>query len=425
MAVTVFSIIFLFAGSLLFGLVFYQVGSAVYVSVRDLKTRLARNSLSIELLKNQVRKEAEIYQKRKVNNELGWNNFRKFTVKRLDKEVDGVTSVYLYPHDEKPLPQFKPGQYLTFNLKIPGQSKPVVRCYSLSDWYNPEYYRISVKKVPPPRDVPDAPSGLASTYFNELVHEGEIIDVKAPGGAFHLEIHDTFPVVLIGGGIGITPVYTMLKSIVEQDPDREVWFFYGARNGSEHVYKENLQAIQKHYANVNINVVYSRPENSDKEGEDYQYSGHLSVDLMRKVLPSGNFKFYICGPPPMMNTIVSGLEEWGIPKEQINFEAFGPATVRKANKAEGEKSTQANGEVVFTRSEKTVAWDGSDSLLEFAENNDITLPSGCRVGNCGTCSVAIRSGEVEYKQDPTFDIEKGSCLACLATPKGGKLEIDA
>lgn len=425
MAVTVVSVFFLVAGVALFLLVFLQVASSALVSFRTLKSRSQQEKLSLQLLQNKVRAQAEIYQIRKVNNDLSWNNFRKFVVKKLVKEVDGVTSVYLHPHDEKPLPQFKPGQYLTFQLKIPGQSKPLIRCYSLSDWYNPEYYRISVKKVPAPRDKPDVGPGKASTFFNENVAEGDIIDVKAPAGAFHLEIHDSFPVVLVGGGIGITPVYTMLRSIIEQDPNREVWFFYGSRNGTEHVYKEHLKNLKKHYANLRLVTVYSRPDSSDKEGDDFDFPGHLSVDLMRKVLPSGNFKFYICGPPPMMSTIVSGLEEWGIPKEQIHFEAFGPATVKKANKDEA-KAANTGCEVVFAKSGKTIAWDGgADSILELAENNEITLPSGCRVGNCGTCLVAVRGGEIEYAQDPTFEVDKGSCLACLARPKGDKVEIDA
>ena len=99
-----------------------------------------------------------------------------------------VCSFYLQPHDEKPIPGFDPGQFLTFQLNIPAQPKAVVRCYSLSDAPRPDMYRVSIKRVPPPRDNPDAPPGLSSNHFHDNVKVGDILDVKEPSGRFFLDM---------------------------------------------------------------------------------------------------------------------------------------------------------------------------------------------------------------------------------------------
>ena len=113
----------------------------------DLERALLRKR--IELLTDQQRSDRE-------KGELSWNGFRKFEIMRKEPEGGGICSFYLSPHDKKPLPPFDPGQYLTFQLPIPGQRKAVIRCYSLSDSpTHPDYYRVSIKAVPPPRENPE------------------------------------------------------------------------------------------------------------------------------------------------------------------------------------------------------------------------------------------------------------------------------
>jgi len=150
--------------------------------------------------------------------------------------------------------------------------------------------------------------------------------------------------------------------------------------------------------------------------------------LFKELLPSSNYDYYMCGPGPMMNSIVSDLEEWGVPKKQIHFEAFGPASVKPkaAPAAGGEKSEKsASFDIEFARSEKKLAWDpDAASLLEFAEENDIELESGCRAGNCGTCKQAVKSGDVEYLQEPGAPVDDGYCLMCVSVPKTNMV-IDA
>ena len=299
----------------------------------------------------------------------------------------------------------------------------MTRCYSLSD--SPEqkdYYRVSIKRLGPPRDQPDAPSGIGSGHFHNNLNEGDIVDVKAPSGHFFLDIEHHRPVVLIGGGIGLTPVLSMLNYIVETGSKRETWFYYGLTNSADHVMKEHLRNIAQLHPNIHLRICYSNPQASDVKGKDYDLKGHVSVKLFKHDLPSNNYNFYVCGPPPMMNAITDDLAGWNVPKAKIHFEAFGPATVKKVvTPAAG----SAQYEINFVRANKKIMWDGSDtSLLDFAERHGIDMDSGCRAGNCGTCLTAIRSGTIEHVSPTGVEVENGSCLACIAVPKSSS-EIDA
>ena len=394
-------------------------------SSRALTLNQKRADLEGELLKVRV---DQIIEAKRLENEkarLSWNGFRKFEVVSKVKETHDITSFYLSPHDGKPLPSFFPGQFLTFQLNIQGNTHPVVRCYSLSDSpHHPDRYRVSIKKVPPPRNDPKAPPGLVSNHFHESINENDILDVKAPSGQFFLDINAKGPVVLLAGGVGITPVLSMLNALVEVDSQREIWFCLGVRNKKEHIMKEHLEKVAKENPNVNLQVFYSSPAETDFKEKDYHIEGRVKVSSLIDLLPSNNYDFYICAPPPMVEDLRKDLAAWGVPKTSIHFEAFGPATVKKCttnSKSEGVPKI----DVSFTKSGKVFPWDPNlTSLLELAENNGIPLDSGCRAGNCGTCLTAIKSGEVSYVGEPGSLPEEGSCLACIAVPKGD-LTLDA
>jgi ferredoxin-NADP reductase len=407
-------------------LIFSQNFSANRLAVAREAAELGHlNALTGELTERQrVKKEIE---------DGAWNGFRKFRVSKKQIEAKDQCSFYLTPHDGRPVPPFQPGQFLTFRLDIPDQRKPVIRCYSLSDCPRPDHYRVTIKRVPPPRDT-EHPPGLSSNFFHDEIEEGQILDVRAPGGHFFLDTTRSTPVVLIGGGIGLTPVLSMVNHIVETGSKRETWFFYGVQNGEDHAMKEHLQKIDDEHDNIKICVVYSRPrEGEDVEGEDYKYKGRVGADLFREVLPSNNYDYYFCGPPPMMNSLFEGLRDWDVPEEKIHYEAFGPATVSKkkdadkaSEKAPSSVSDAAENFVVnFAKTGKEIAWDPDvGSILDLAEDNDIVIDSGCRAGNCGTCETAIKSGDVEYLSEPGEMPDAGSCLACVAVPKG-PITLDA
>ena len=180
---------------------------------------------------------------------------------------------------------------------------------------------------------------------------------------------------------------------------------------------------------MRIRICYSTPSKEDVLGQDYHHGERVSADLFKKLLPSNNYQFYICGPAPMMNQLTQDLIAWGVPEKSVFFEAFGPATVKKlaaaqtpANVAE---KTETAFQVTFAKSGKTLSWKPeAGSLLDFADQNGITIDSGCRAGNCGTCITAIKSGEISYLVEHGAPSEAGSCLACISVPKG-PLTLDA
>ena len=160
---------------------------------------------------------------------------------------------------------------------------------------------------------------------------------------------------------------------------------------------------------------YSDPTAECVQGEDFDRPGRIDVDLLKAHLPSNNYAFYVCGPAPMMETVTADLRAWGVPPEDIRVEAFGAATVRR--QPSGRPVASSGVEVVFDRSGKTLAWDGSlGSILDLAERNGVALESGCRAGHCGTCVVAIKDGVVDYVVQPVVTPEPGTCLACMAVP---------
>ena len=350
-----------------------------------------------------------------------WNGSRKFTVSRKVLECEDVFSFYLAPHDGKPLPAFKPGQYLTFSLEVPGRDKPVVRCYSLSDGpTHTDYYRVTIKKEKAPPDRLDLPPGVASSYFCDVVKEGDILNVKAPTGHFFLDMNKPNPIVLISGGVGVTPMLSMANAVAASGSKREVWFFFGARSRAEHILKDEIQQLADNHDNIKVHVCYSRPGKEDVLGRDYHHAGRVSVELFKELLPSNNYEYFLCGNGAFMKTITDGLETWGVPEKDVHFEAFGPATVKKkvAPPTASETSFLSKLSVTFSRSGKTCGWDpNAANLLEFAQAQGARIDSGCCAGSCGSCVVAIKSGAVDYVKEPDSPPEKGSCLTCICKPK--------
>ena len=352
-----------------------------------------------------------------------WTGFTEFSVERREFEDEGrsICSFYLVPCDGKPLPAFRPGQFLTFRLAVgdpaEGQSKNVVRCYSLSDAPRPDHYRVSIKRVQAPPDHPEAPPGVSSGFFHDQVQVGDHLMVRAPSGHFHLVEEEPLPIVLIGGGIGITPMLSILNSVLERGIGREIWLYYGVRNGSEHVMKGHLRTLADKHNNFHLHVCYSAPREDDVEGVDYDHRGRVDLPLLRNTLRLARYQFYVCGPKPMMESLVPGLEEWGVETGDIYYESFGPATLVKHEKPAPATTGAHPVNITFSRSGKRLTWDpAAASLLEFAESNSIDVDSGCRAGSCGSCQTALTAGEIEYSQQPDADIEPGHCLLCIATP---------
>ena len=346
-----------------------------------------------------------------------WEGTRKFRVVRKESECRGCHSFYLAPHDGKPLPPFVPGQFLTFPLKIPGEAKPVVRCYSLSAAPRPDYYRCTIKRVMPMPGNPALPPGKASHYFNEVVSEGDILDVKAPRGSFQLDAASDRPLVLIAAGVGITPLFCMLNWLAHSQAERSVHLFYGVRNSQEHIFRDQIANLANAYRKLKVITFYSQPLATDQPGRDFDLPGRIELKVIQRLLSSPDAQFYLCGPGDFMRQLQGGLSAAGVSEEDLRFEAFGPSSVRKVAAKPSAPATNGQTTVRFDRSGKTVTWPADcASLLELADQHEIPIESGCRAGNCGTCVTAVKSGRFEYVDQPTTDCEDGSCFPCICVP---------
>lgn len=424
-----YSMIIKLASIAILATVFFYTLLALFRNMRAYGVEEKVNSMRLKSFEQQARYLGVRAQQAEAKKQNAWAGTRKFRLDRVIDEAKNIRSFYLVPHDGKALPAFDPGQYLTFQLDVPGQDKPVIRCYSLSDTpLEKDHYRVSIKRLDPPPKAPDAPPGVSSNHFHLNLNEGDILDCKAPGGNFFLDMAEHGPIVLIGGGIGITPMMSMLQSVAKSGSKRETWLFYGVINGQDVVQAKELKALDDAHENIHVRFCFSDPEDGvDVAGEDFDHAERVSVALMHRVLPSTNYDYYICGPGPMMNSITEDLAAAGVPDANVHYESFGPASVKP--KAAPAPSSDAASEQIFkvnfAKSGKELEWRAdAGPLLDFAEANDIALDCGCRAGSCGTCAIAVRSGDVDYIDEISAEPEEGSCLACMAIPKGD-LVIDA
>lgn len=354
-----------------------------------------------------------------------WAGWREFRVQNDVYEDQARTqrSLILKPVDGLLLPDFAPGQYLTFSIDLPASAaepkRAIVRCYSLSDQPNGETYRITVKRMPAPLTQPDLPAGAASNFLHDAVQIGDILKVKAPSGIFVLDTTPDTPAVFIAGGIGVTPMISMITWSLAHQPTRRLFLFYGVRNSDDHAFKALLEGLAQSHPAFTLVVLYGAPNSDDIEGQDFQHAGFIDLALLKRALPHGSHQFYVCGPPAMMAALVPALAEWGVPKSDIHFESFGPASsgyVRPVAGAAGTPVTKPF-DVQFRRSKRTVAWTGEDAtLLDFAERRGTLVESGCRSGSCGACETRLVSGEVRYASKPDFDVSAGACLMCVGLP---------
>jgi len=356
----------------------------------------------------------------------GRAGFRDFVVDRKLPESAVITSFYLVPEDGAPLAGFLPGQFLTFELNIAGQEKPVVRTYSLSDAPNPEYYRISIKREPAPPDRLHLPPGLSSNYFHDRVEVGTKLRVGAPRGKFHLDPEGDRAVVLLSGGVGLTPMISMLNTIAQSGARRPVWFIHGTRSGREHAMGAQVRRLAEVHENVHVHIRYSEPEPADIQGRDYDSEGRVDIALLKRLLPFDDYDFFLCGPPPFMKSLYCGLLSLDVSEARIHYEFFGPASVLKEEskplgpaEAPSAEAELAGGiRVTFARSGVSAAWDPAcESILDLAERQGLSPDYSCRSGICHTCMCALVEGEVEYLETPLDEPDPGCVLICCSKPK--------
>ncbi|MGJ7920916.1 NO-inducible flavohemoprotein [Neobacillus sp. LXY-4] len=262
--------------------------------------------------------EAELYEEAS-SQDGGWDGFRNFVVDRKVKESEVITSFYLKPEDKKEISSFLPGQYISIKVEMDEEEFTHIRQYSLSDAPGKDYYRISVKREASTSN----PDGIVSNYLHDKVKEGDIVKISAPAGDFVLDTDRNSPVVLISGGVGLTPMISMLKTVVEVQPDRKVTFIHAAQNGNLHALREEVEALSA-LENVTSFVFYNSPTDDDRSNHRFDVEGYVTQDWLEKSVPVKNTDFYFCGPVPFMKEINRSLKELGVSHERIHFEFFGP-----------------------------------------------------------------------------------------------------
>ncbi len=233
-----------------------------------------------------------------------WSGWRDFLVAERSYEDRANTqcSFCLEPLDRAPLEPFKPGQFLTFSLpasdsiRSSASNGTITRCYSLSDCPGETSYRITVKRISAPAAAPQAPAGVASSYLHDRIQIGDVVKIRAPAGRFYLDTESPLPIVLVAGGIGITPMLSMLLWCANEQPQRSLHLYYGVRNGEDHAFKATLQSAAARFEHFKLCVAYSRPTPSDIPGADFHHAGRVDVNLIRATLPHGRHQFYVCGP---------------------------------------------------------------------------------------------------------------------------------
>lgn len=253
----------------------------------------------------------------------GWIGNRSFYIDKKVKESKFITSFYLKPEDGKAIPSYKAGQYLTIQADIEGETYAHRRHYSLSDSPNESYYRISVKREDPL--VKGAPAGIVSNYLHNEVSEGDTLPIAAPAGDFTVTTGEE-PIVLISGGVGITPLMSMLNTLVASHSKREVTFIHANANSDIHPMKEHVEKLTEEHANLTSLVCYTNPSEQDRLENNFSKQGYIDLIWMQSVLDNPEKDFYFCGPLPFLEAINNSLKEWGVPEERRTFERFSPIT---------------------------------------------------------------------------------------------------
>jgi len=380
--------------------------------------RVALRKGRLDSEKRQFVEQIEVAARAERHLQLAWKGERELSISAIVDESEHVRSFYLTDRGGAALPTFESGQYLTCHFPTAEGEKPLVRCYSLSDRPREECYRLTVKRQDPPAEAPELPPGRASHQLHQM-EVGDKLCVAAPRGAFFLDPRRDNPVVLVAGGIGVTPLVSMLASLDQAGDRREVYFVYGVRNSREHPFREELEELTARNPRGKLFIAYSQPLDSDREQVDYHLAGRITVDFLQQIVPPGRYDYYLCGPGGMMRSLVEGLVDQGVPEDGIRYEAFGPASLKRRSPSEaGAPSTvEPRPKVRFQVAEQEVAWDDQyESLLELIEQAGVAIDSGCRAGSCGMCATRVLEGDYVTTKSPSFSPEEGHCLACISVP---------
>ncbi|MDU0537130.1 molybdopterin-dependent oxidoreductase [Pseudomonas aeruginosa] len=350
-----------------------------------------------------------------------WEGRKTFKVIELKKEADNVTTITFQSNSEGYLPDYEPGQHITVSCCPMSDSEEIVtRAYSLTGpafVHDRKTYSISVRHQKATDEKGEYVEGIMSSYINTHLQIGKDVELTPPGGNFIVPLNAVQPVVIFAGGIGITPFISYLESINPQAEGPEIWLFYANQNSRLHAFKKRIAELNASIDRLKVINIYNQPLDCDIPGLDYDRAGYVGAGDVEAYLIENNARYYMCGPQPMMDAISRGLQERGVPAFAIFYEIF-----RSPAKINNDPSLRHK--VIFAKSGRTEIWTtDKGTLLNFGEKLGIQMPSGCRVGQCESCSTRVIAGNVQHLNgvEPS---DEGACLTCQCIP-AGDITIDA
>lgn len=305
---------------------------------------------------------------------------------------------------------FSPGQFLTVRVRCDGRE--LVRCYSIST--PPEasgYLEISVKR-----------QGVVSGALHAFAKPGSSLTVRGPGGGFVYPADDDRPLLLVAGGIGITPVLSMLRHAVLAEPTRPATLVYSARQESDLAFRDELHSLARRSPRLRVILAASRGETSTPV-----YPGRIDRALLETVADVRESIACLCGPQAMIETLSGTLEELGLPRQRIRSELFEAAVAGSSRWTSDQAGRPTGGGVAVataairmkaTRAGREVEVGPGQTLLDAADAHGLSIPSLCRAGVCGTCRTRVVEGDVSCQADLLDDADRraGYVLACVAHP---------
>ncbi len=350
-------------------------------------------------------------------------HFKKIRVREVRKETANCVSIaFDIPAEIAAEFAYQAGQYLTVRAFINGED--VRRSYSLCSSPLQNEWRVAVKK---------AEGGIFSTFANEQLKAGDLLDLMPPLGNFFTQLHPSNHKHYIGiaAGSGITPVISIIRTVLLTEPDSSFTLVYGNRNRHSIIFKQELEALKNKYINrFGIINILSR-EMTDAAINHGRINAEKCSYLFEKALNIKADEFFICGPEEMTLDIKEFLKGQGVNEEKIHIELFNTGNERKKTKGEKFKADEE------PASKITIKQDGSyfdfdlafddEAILDAALHHGADPPYSCKSGVCCTCKAKLLEGEVEmevcYGLEPG-EIKEGYILTCQSHPKTPKVVLD-
>jgi ferredoxin-NADP reductase/Fe-S-cluster-containing hydrogenase component 2 len=355
---------------------------------------------------SKLKREPSRYQKNDpATGKIRW--LGKLTLAEVEEVTHNVKTLRFRPPDGREIPfDYLPGQFLT--LHIAPRGIPTKRSYTIAStptWR--DRIEITVKRED---------HGLVSHWLHDELRVGDQVEIEAPNGTFFFTGKEARRVILIGGGVGITPMMSVVRYLTEISWSGMVHLMLGFRAPRDFIFREELAELETRNANLSVIVAMSRPGDEPWLG----ITGRIDAALLASAVPDlASTPAHICGPPPMMDAVKAALIRLGVPETQIKTEAFG--TVKRDPTAKGAESTGIAGKVIFQASDTTATVPVGATILDVADEAGVFIDNACRSGTCGSCRVKLVSGRVRMAVEDALtkeDKAEGYILACQAKIEG-------